>query len=781
MKTRLFLMLLLAGAALAVSCGEKDPEVPGPGPGPVNPTSFSVSLPDDGGPLSVYRWSADDGIRVGDATFAVKEGAGSMTAVFDGVPQKDNYYSIAYPEDITGVDRYLSYYFEGQVQKGNAMVEHLIPTVYIEDVNTCENVTLSEAWATSKGGTFRTNGVVQFYLKLPADAGVPTAITLEAAGVEFPVDNSGDRKADKLELQIRDVPANVPFISAYLSVSEQKVEIAAESLKITLVGDNTYTYMVPQAVEMGGGILTEINVSDASLWKGYEAMTGAGTEASPYILKTPDHLLKMNELVKAGETVWFELGDDIDMLGIARWIPLNFESPYSKAVHFDGKGHTISNFKCSAGSYPSFFGVLNGTVKDVIFDNAVLDGAGKAGVIAGYCGTNTGTNDAPVYVKATVTGVTVQNSKITADSYAGGLFGQVYSPSVITDCHAKNVEISSELERVGGLIGQVGVSNFAIGATITDCTAENVTLEAQKNVGGLIGVSYNDVSRCTASGHVTSTLESNKEVSVGGLIGHLEKGNVSDCSASTVVELTKSGRSIGGFVGTFKAGTIERCYATGNITGTYRNNGGFVGLIQANVDAPATIKNCYATGNVNAKDHMGGFLGLIDNQPAAVSISDCYSTGNAIGTGFGVGGFLGYEGSANCEIVHCAAWGKTVTATVILVDNWSSGAFAAIAYPSCTLTDNYRNPEMVLTAWWVPDAGYQHPNVSPSAWLIVKNKTTGELETSPQGTLASGGNYPQFAYHGKVESGKTLSQLASQTLGWSSSVWNFSGEVPTLK
>jgi hypothetical protein len=48
--------------------------------------------------------------------------------------------------------------------------------------------------------------------------------------------------------------------------------------------------------------------------------------------------------------------------------------------------------------------------------------------------------------------------------------------------------------------------------------------------------------------------------------------------------------------------------------------------------------------------------------------------------------------------------------------------------------------------------------------------------------LASGQQgYPQFPYHGKVEAGKTLSQLASTTLGWSSAIWDFSTDYPTLK
>jgi hypothetical protein len=306
----------------------------------------------------------------------------------------------------------------------------------------------------------------------------------------------------------------------------------------------------------------------------------------------------------------------------------------------------------------------------------------------------------------------------------------------------------------------------------------------------MIGVSYNSsVSRCTASGHVTTSKAADKpDVSVGGLIGHVETGVVTECSASTRAELTITGmRSVGGLVGTFKAGTIEKCFATGEVSGLYRNVGGFVGLIQANSGDPkksAVIRNCYATGNVSANSHTGGFFGLADNPSGGtgpITISNCYSSGNVSGEGFGIGGFLGYEGCPAFQADHCAAWGKTVTAGVTLVENWSSGAFSAITYPTCTLTDNYRNPAMVLTAWWVPDADYQHPNVSTTSPLIVKNKTTGALETSTSTDLSNKGNFPQYAYHGKVEAGKTLSELASTTLGWDSTVWDFSGELPVLK
>ena len=91
--------------------------------------------------------------------------------------------------------------------------------------------------------------------------------------------------------------------------------------------------------------------------------------------------------------------------------------------------------------------------------------------------------------------------------------------------------------------------------------------------------------------------------------------------------------------------------------------------------------------------------------------------------------------------------------------------------------DNYRNPAMVLTAFWVPDATYQHANVSADSPLIKQDGTP-----SAATALSSGQDgYPHFPYHGKVEAGKTLSALAKDTLGWSADVWDFSADTPKLK
>jgi hypothetical protein len=127
------------------------------------------------------------------------------------------------------------------------------------------------------------------------------------------------------------------------------------------------------------------------------------------------------------------------------WEPLNAASPYDKEIDFDGDGHTISNFTCSAASYPSFFGVLFGKCHDVTFKNATVNASSKGcGILGGYGGTSGKPCEVDhVHVQGSVTS--------TAGNAVGGLFGTARE-CVITRCSA-DVTLNSVGQQVGGLIG----------------------------------------------------------------------------------------------------------------------------------------------------------------------------------------------------------------------------------------------------------------------------------------------------------------------------------------
>lgn len=131
---------------------------------------------------------------------------------------------------------------------------------------------------------------------------------------------------------------------------------------------------------------------------------------------------------------------------------------------------------------------------------------------------------------------------------------------------------------------------------------------------------------------------------VGGLIGWMDDGTVSDCSSSCTVTATDY---CGGLIGLMDAGEVDDCYATGSVTGDDRVGG----LIGHTLGSTCIIADCYATGAVSGDQDVGGLIGEFDHS----SVTDCYATGVVTATGSNTGGLIGqsYHGS----ITRCYATG----------------------------------------------------------------------------------------------------------------------------
>ena len=406
----------------------------------------------------------------------------------------------------------------------------------------------------------------------------------------------------------------------------------------------------------------------------------------------------------------------------------------------------------------------------------VINVGGFVGVCYGKI-TKNGEARSQAHVK--ITSDNTQETPLKLGGFVGYHSGTIEYSDAIYDM----TEIKGQ--HIGGFAGYITTGAGVRYGKIDNCTAAG-DVSGTCEIGGFAGYVDSEgaiISYCSSSGTVVSNnTTSNADIALGGLIGYLNNGSLSCNSSSVSINQTTNGRDLGGLVGKMVNGFISQCYASGDISGIQRNTGGLIGLI-TNTSGEATVSDCYSKGNVTANSYMGGLVGHIE-QGSVSSISNCYSAANTVtAKSFNSGGLIGFMNSSRAKIEKCAAWNSKVTASSIGTGNWSSGAVIGTAFPTATLTDNYRNPSMALTAWWVPDADYQHPNVSATTPLIVKDKSTGVLRATTATALASNqDNYPLFAYHGKVEAGKTLSQLASTTLGWSSSVWDFnSGDLPKLR
>ena len=435
-------------------------------------------------------------------------------------------------------------------------------------------------------------------------------------------------------------------------------------------------------------------------------------------------------------------------------------------------------------------------------------------------------------------------------AYVGGIAGEVSGAASFDDCHVKNATVTTTnpgentayWKNMGGAFGYVHSNSSTIGAT-TGCSVQNTTVTSYHFAGGFIGL----LDGGTISGCTVSSLTISGQNFIGGFVSELKSGTINNSSVSgtpitsanatvggfagIIIGGSMSGNSTslqlgsnsnklstnnGGFAGQIWGGYLINCQATGNVYSNANYIGGFAGIAKSNESA-ITIEKCLATGNAVGSSTVGGLIGEaggieekevnIKNSYATgnmsgnvrrrggliawvsagtVNVSNCYATGTLDGV-YEMGGLIGRVEVNTLTMTNCVGWSSRITATTLADNSWSTGALIGVTFPKCTLTNNYRNPSMTLTAFWNLSTegmdSYQHPDVSSNHPLVIRSKTSPyEYSETSATKLASGQDgYPIYPYHGKVEAGKTLSQLASTTLGWDSSIWDFSGDLPTLR
>lgn len=195
----------------------------------------------------------------------------------------------------------------------------------------------------------------------------------------------------------------------------------------------------------------------------------------------------------------------------------------------------------------------------------------------------------------------------------------------------------------------MGLFSRTDGATIRNLNLRNGFIHqdiASDNVGALVGAVAN-----TTIENVTSSWEITASQNVGGLIGWINSaGAVSITNSSATGDIT-GGAAVGGLVGRISAVgevTIESVFATGNINSQYQNAGGLIGALVAQ-DTIITVQKSYATGNVSGSTgsarYYGGLIGRMDADQFAdvgeIIIQDTYATGNISNAESG-GGLIGY-------------------------------------------------------------------------------------------------------------------------------------------
>jgi len=160
--------------------------------------------------------------------------------------------------------------------------------------------------------------------------------------------------------------------------------------------------------------------------------------------------------------------------------------------------------------------------------------------------------------------------------------------------------------------------------------------------GGIAGTNAGTIEKCFATGDVKAGTTWLAHVFVGGLVGS-------------------------------NAGIISKCYATGNVHAFASANvyvGGLAGIIWGSptiLDGKATIMNSYATGNVSVGTcdwtlYMGGLVGDNGYSVTTTIVENCYSTGLVSGAGSNVGGLMGTNrGTVTASYYDSQTSGKSDT------------------------------------------------------------------------------------------------------------------------
>jgi len=279
-----------------------------------------------------------------------------------------------------------------------------------------------------------------------------------------------------------------------------------------------------------------------------KALSGSGTETDPYLITNLDELILFRDSVNAGETkynatgVYVVLTADIDMLG-ENWTPIGNTT-------YNGKYAPVDTSKVFSGTFDG---------NDKVISNLTIS--------------------------KTVGGVDTQANV--------GLFGITGAGAVIKDLTINNVTINTDGRNVGALAG------YTYGATLENITVNgNIQIKGGNNVSAVGGMSrYSAVTakNITVSGNNGSTITGNNIV--GGIFAEIApNGSEHSISGLTVKNVAING--VGGV-------------------------GGIVGLLTEGTVSNVSVKNVVLTGRT---DYQGDAMGRIRLGSVAGLLGGKYST-----------------------------------------------------------------------------------------------------------------------------------------------------------
>ena len=320
-----------------------------------------------------------------------------------------------------------------------------------------------------------------------------------------------------------------------------------------------------------GNVTLYVNLISNQLPTG---VTGKGTEAEPFILKTAEHLEWFRDYVNVGKSsACAKIADDVEEIDMSTvchkadaekqvaelsWTPIgNYSKQYQGT--FDGNGKTIRNlFISSTSDEIGFFGyAADCRIKNITFDNAKVKGNDNCstGILAGCAGS-----------------CVIENIKTTGNCSVEGKY------------------------ETGGIAGRAN-------GNISNCE-NHAIVKGLHSVGGIVDICFdseNSITSCANYGEITGT-----EDFVGGIIGYFGEGSLQNSANNG--NITGDAR-VGNLIGYANICNINNVLGIGNITANYADCNGLIagviwdssstasGILAYNSSAKMTIDGTELTGD----------------------------------------------------------------------------------------------------------------------------------------------------------------------------------------
>ena len=460
-------------------------------------------------------------------------------------------------------------------------------------------------------------------------ATIPSSVvdTLKNSGIESlslvhtaPIEEEGKVTFESIEFV--DKNGNIVNLENYQL--EEKIEVTLPAQNTFSEGEQVLIYH--DGKEVGVGIVNEQGEITYEVEHFCEVVVSYYSEKITenngiYEIGKLSQLINFQEQVNNGNTFkksTVVLTNDIDLSCIANWKPIgNSENSFQGT--FDGQNHTIKNLNCvmEGKSNIGLFGMtVNGEIKNLTVENAIITGRLNVGVVAGTPYTSK-------YTNVSVTG----HVEVNGMSYVGGVGGKnayanwtniTINVDETSYVNANSIENGTAYRTyVGGVVGFMGEG----GHTFENVTSNINVSGSTCDVGGITGIAHygNTFSNCVSTGNVeiTNANEANDAEEMGGIAGVWHNGGANvtftNCSFTGKLEanLTEgvdlSNNTITGkpYSESGKGKLIINdavvVYTADGLIEALENNKNVMFANDIKID-PANMSNAYGTTGINIKN-----------------------------------------------------------------------------------------------------------------------------------------------------------------------------------